>query len=78
MSNVSEKDTEHFPFYVHQKPTYRKQAPGKISVEYKEELLDCQSDKTLAKVIELSCRDSLPGERQVGNRHLSVLEGLDI
>lgn len=78
VSNVSEEDTEHFLFYVHHKPTYRKQAPGEISVEYKEELLDCQGDKTLAGVIELSCWDSLPGECQVENRHLSVLEGLDI
>ena len=78
MSNVSEKDTDRFLFYVHQKPTYRKQAPGEISVEYKEELLDCQGDKTVARIIELSCLDSLPGEHQVENRHLSVLEGLDI
>lgn len=55
VSNVSEEDTEHFLFYVHHKPTYRKQAPGEISVEYKEELLDCQGDKTMAGVIELSC-----------------------
>lgn len=78
VSYVSEKDTEHFLFYVHPKLTYRKQAPGEISVEYKEELLDCQGAKTLARVIELTCRGSFPREHQVENRSLSVLEGLDI
>lgn len=47
-------------------------------MEYKEEFLDCQGDKTLARVIELTCRGSLLREHQVENRRLSVLEGLDI
>lgn len=45
---------------------------------YEEELLDCQGDKTLARITELSCWDSFRGELQEENRHLPALESLDI
>lgn len=41
------------------------------------ELVDCQGYKTLVRVVRLSCRDALPGELQVGKRHLPVLGDLD-